>query len=58
MKNRLNCVEMKYKSAEKIQEQIKDFNLKDELNFWKTRSDDLRNKKMNLQGKKSYKAQV
>ncbi len=52
MKNKLNCVEMKYKGAKKIQAQIKDYNIEEELNFWKSRSDDLQNRKKNLQNNK------
>lgn len=45
MKNKLNCVEMKYKGAAKIQEQINDYNFEEELNFWKSRSNDLKIRK-------------
>ncbi len=51
MKNKFNCVEMKYQSAEKIQEQLKNYTLEEELNFWKIRSDDLKDKKKNLKSK-------
>ena len=58
MKNKLNCVEMKYQSAEKIHEQLKDYNLGEELNFWKIRSENLKNEKMNLKNKESQVLQV
>lgn len=48
MENKINCVEMKHKSASKIHEQIKALNLKDELTFWEKKSNELKNKKLNL----------
>ena len=58
MKNKLNCVEMKYQSAEKIQKQLKNYSLEEELNFWKIKSKNLKDKKINLKNKESQILQV
>ncbi len=45
MKNRFNCVDMKHKGAEIIQEKIKGYSVEEELKYWANRSAELKSKK-------------
>ena len=51
MKTKLDCVEMKHRGAEKIQEQIADMTLAKELKFWQEGTRTLRKKKEQLMKK-------
>ncbi len=58
MKNRFDCVEMKHRSAEKIQQKLKDFSLEEELGFWKKRSVELKNRKEKIKENRKREVRV
>ncbi|MFO7891451.1 MAG: hypothetical protein R6V04_14060 [bacterium] len=45
MKNKFNCVDMKHKSAEKINEKIQGYTVEEELKYWQKCSTKLKMKK-------------
>lgn len=48
MNKDFDCVEMKHKAAEKIQEKIAGFSTEDELKFWKKQTESLRKFQRNM----------
>jgi len=46
--NKINCVEMKHKGAEKINEKVKNLSIEDELTFWQEHSKALKKHRENL----------
>ncbi|MFQ5633191.1 MAG: hypothetical protein ACE5I1_30865 [bacterium] len=53
MKTKLNCVVMKHKGAEKIQEKIAGLSITEELKLWQEWSIVLRKRKENLMHKQN-----
>jgi len=52
MKINFNCVDMKHKSAEIIQEKISRFTLNEELKYWENKSNELELKKEKIMNSK------
>ena len=58
MKNRFDCVAMKHRSAENIQQKLMGFSLEEELEFWEKRSVELKNRKEKIKEKKIREVKV
>ena len=48
MNKKFDCVEMKYRAAQKIRKEIKHFTLEEELNFWNKKTELLQKRKKQI----------